>query len=52
MLVRIHAGPVLALARVEEDVFEESFLTCIRTFDPSLYMDKVAVFTYPGCYCI
>ena len=58
IFARIHAGPVFALARIRENMFEELFLKyafapsqiCILTFaPPSVCMDTVAVFTHtPG----
>ena len=55
IFARIHAGPVFALARTQENEFEELFLKyvfapwqiCILTFAPSLCVDAVAVFTHP-----
>ena len=55
ILARIHAGPVFALARIQENILEELFLKyvfapsqiCILTFAPSVCMDTVAVFTRP-----
>ena len=55
IFARIHAGPVFALARMQENILVELFLKyvfaplqiCILTFAPSLCMDTVAVFTHP-----
>ena len=60
ILARVHVGPVFALAQIQEKAFDELFLKyvfsplpiCIRTFAPSLCMDKMAVFTHPWCQYI
>ena len=53
-------GAVFALARMQENTFEELFLKyvfapwqiCNLTFAPSVCMDTVAVFTQPLCQYI
>ena len=49
LFVWIHAGPVSALARTQENIFDIIYIyVYIRSLARPLY-DRVAVFTYPRC---
>ena len=48
----IHVAQVVALAQIQDNIFEELFLKYVFDFARSLCMDKVAVFTHPWCQYI